>query len=296
MTALVLTVDDEPLEIDLDTAGAPGLTAALLACTPHPTVAVHTQTAGAEFCVPVPFFHWHENRREPVTGDVGYASFGNYVCLYHGDMSEADGPTNVVGRVRDLDALARVGRALLASGGARARLTAPSAKPASPTAARHPGSAFLAACDALSAASLMDPPPAVAALTAQRLPAMGAIAGRLQASGFLMGLAEVMFLIRLHAVRGSASPGLLSSMLADELARHARWLEMSGMAALAGQLRDAASALPADIAVDELVHGLETLLVAAGRLRLWVEAISPWHVLQQRLGGEDWLAPSLARR
>jgi hypothetical protein len=99
MSTIELTIGDARLSIALDTAGAPGLSAAMLRAAPHDTLAVHCATAGAEFCVPVPFFHWHENRRPPGPGDVGYASFGNYLCFYYGPMSAVDGPTNVIGRL-----------------------------------------------------------------------------------------------------------------------------------------------------------------------------------------------------
>lgn len=293
MTLIDVVIGADSLEVELDIRCAPSVTAALLTAVPHDTVAVHAQTAGAEFCVPVPFFHWHENRREPQTGDVGYASFGNYVCFYYGAMSEADGPTNVIGRVRDLDVLTRVGQALLTTGGARARLLSNGATLLPTVNATEEASAFEMACGGLLAAALGDTPPAVAELTGKRIPAMGALAGRLQAGGFLMGLAETLFLLRTHAVDRSADPSLLAKMLTGELARYGRWLEMSGMTSVTQLLYEVASAVPPEITVRELASGLETLLVAVSRLRLWVEAISPWHVLQERLGTEDWLAPSL---
>ena len=95
MTTVAIQVGAHTLAIELDTDNAPGLTSALLRSLPHSTIAVHTTTAGAEFCVPVPWFLWHENRRPPGPGDVGYASFGNYLCFYYGAMSHADSWSSV---------------------------------------------------------------------------------------------------------------------------------------------------------------------------------------------------------
>lgn len=289
MTVLVLLIGGERLEIELDTAAAPGLSTALAACLPHGTIAVHAQTAGPEFCVPVPFFHWHENRRVPAVGDVGYASFGNYACFYYGAMSQADGPTNVIGRVDDLDTLSRIGKRLLSAGAASARLL-----PARPVAAGKvvqaaPSSHFTTACGHFFQANLAHPPQAIRELREAALPGMGNMAGRLQAAGFLMGFAETLFLLRAHIVDGSIGLDHLLRMFVEVSGRYARWFEMSGMPSAALALSAIARAA-AEPSKAEFLAGLESLLVSTGRLRLWADAVSPWHLLQSSFGDEAWAA------
>jgi hypothetical protein len=297
MTTLAMVVRGERLAIELDTAGAPGLTAALGACLPHATFAIHTQTAGAEFCVPVPFFHWHENRRVPVPGEVGYASFGNYVCFYHGAMLSADGPTNVIGRVRDLGSLARIADRLLTTGAAPAHLISsdPTTPPGPMSGLSSPAhfSSFVNECNDLLKSVLSHPPLAIKELRETKLPAMGNLAGRLQASGFLTGLAESLFLLRRRLANSVTVPVPILEILLDTLGHYAPWLEMCGMRFVAGRLAAIAHCVTQDISRDELLTGIETLLVAVSRLRLWADAISPWHAMQPALADETWLAPDL---
>jgi len=256
MTVIAALVGEETLHVDVDITNAPGLSAALLACAPHDTVAVHTQTAGAEFCLPVPFFHWHENRREPRTGDVGYASFGNYICFYYGEMSSADGPTNVVGRVRDVRTLQRLGLTLLEEGAARARLLLPGSDHPRPSVPFQPGSAFLEAIRVLYHDTHRDPPASIDELRSTPLPGMGNIAGRLQASGLLLGFGEALFLLRGHSSNESMDVLVLTSMVSHELLRYARWLELVGMCTVARHLRVIASSCVPRADRVELVSGL----------------------------------------
>jgi hypothetical protein len=62
---------------------------------------------------------------------------------------------------------------------------------------------------------------------------------------------------------------------------------------VAGRLAAIAHCVTQDISRDELLTGIETLLVAVSRLRLWADAISPWHAMQPALADETWLAPDL---
>jgi hypothetical protein len=302
MMTIALVVSGERLEIELDTVGAPGLSAALTACLPHDTIAIHTQIAGLEFCVPVPFFHWHENRRVPITGDVGYASFGNYICFYYGAMLPVDGPTNVIGRVRDPGCLTRIGEGLLAAGAASARLVTTEglnpmpSRPTGASSASAPArgsSSFVRASAELLKMTLARPPLAIEELRRTTLPAMGNLAGRLQASGFLAGLAESLFLLRARLVNDPTVPPLLLDMLAETLGRYVRWLTMSGMESVASQLAVIARSGLHDSSRDEVLTGIETLLVAVSRFRLWVDAVCPWHAVQKGFADESWLAPDL---
>lgn len=293
MTAVTLRIGAEAIDIDLVTEAAPSLTAAILACSPHSTIAVHTQTAGAEFYAPLPFFHWHENRREPRPGDVGYASFGNYICFYYGEMAKADGPTNVVGRVTDLSALVQLGARLLKIGALRAELlVAGVTEPAEGTPRSPSSQLFARACEELLELALANPPAPIVELLQARLPAMSNVAGRLQASGFMMGLAEMLFMMRGLAVR-EPNAELPCRLMGDQLVRYARWVEMAGMTSVAHALRAIARNLAPNLSAAELISGLESVLVAVGRLRLWVDAVSPWHILQQQFGDDEWLPKDL---
>jgi hypothetical protein len=296
MTTITLRTGAETIEIELASEAAPSLSAAVLACMPHGTIAVHTQTAGAEFYAPLPFFHWHENRREPLPGNVGYASFGNYICFYYGEMAQADGPTNVVGHVQDLRKLTLLGKRLLETGALRAELLVEGkTERAAQTTGTRIHQPFVASCGALLELALENPPAPVTELVRARLPAMSNVAGRLQASGFMMSLAEMLFMARELAIR-EARAVVACRLVGNQLTRHARWLEMAGMPSVAHRLRAIAGTLAPDLPVAELVAGLESLLVAVGRLRLWIDAISPWHLLQRQFGNDGWLPQDLLTR
>lgn len=280
MHPVTLRVGADTLAIELDEAGAPGLTDAVRRALPHATLAVHCQVAGAEFCVPVPFFHWHENRRVPVPGDVGYASFGNYLCFYYGGMAADDGPTNVVGRVAsDHGTLTAVGQRLLEQGAQRAHLHAASgARHARVPLDRVADNRIAKLARDLLEASLIDPPEDIVHLRFASLPAMGNIAGRMQASVLLLSLAEVIMNARTLALDAPESLGQVAFGLSHQLGRYARWLAMAGMPGIALWLESARDALHAPAAaLATLGHDLEEALIAVARLRFWVEAISPWH-------------------
>jgi len=279
---LVLHVGADEITVDLDAANAPGLTGAVVSALPHATLAVHCQVAGAEFCVPVPFFHWHENRRVPVLGDVGYASFGNYLCFYYGEMAADDGPTNIVGRVASHHALLEsVGRRLLEKGAARARLFAASGPASGEAGLASPADSHLASLSrALLKTMLTEPPADIVHLRSAPLPAMGNIAGRMQASVLLLSLAEVIMNARTLALNAPASIDSIALGLSYQLGRYARWLAMAGMPGIAHWLMTAHDTLRAGTPqLESLGRDLEEALVAIARLRFWVEAISPWHKL-----------------
>ena len=304
VSTIELAVGATRLAIELDTANAPGLSAAMLRAAPHETLAVHCATAGAEFCVPVPFFHWHENRRPPAPGDVGYASFGNYLCFYYGPMSAVDGPTNVIGRLlspaSELDA---IGHALLLGGAQRAvvRNLEPASAAALPPMPdrglppRADASEFEQLARTLLAAALDNPPADISRLRDATLPAMGNLAGRMQASMLLLAVAEVLMNARSSAVMAPHALTPIVASLAAQLERYARWLAMAGMEGTAGWLSRVAPALRTQpLRVEHLIAGLEDALIAFGRLRFWAEAISPWHRLPADIGSDQsWLEPSL---
>jgi hypothetical protein len=301
MTSVTLQVGAQALAIELDAENAPGIAAALLRSVPHSTIAVHTTTAGAEFCVPVPWFRWHENRRPPGPGDVGYASFGNYLCFYYGAMSHADGPTNVVGRVRSPDALDAIGRSLLSGGARRAWVAADAdvdardAPPGLPPIS-GPMRSFRSAARSLLEAALDHPPSDIARLRRVELPAMGNVAGRLQASTLLLAVAELLFQARTSVVASPRALPSIAALLATQLVRYARWLAMSGMDGTSDWLASAARHLESEMfAVDEFAAALEDALVAFGRLRFWADAIGPWHALAAELGTDDhrWIHTEL---
>lgn len=280
MHAITLRVGSDTIAIELDEARAPGLTEAVVRTLPHATLAVHCQVAGAEFCVPVPFFHWHENRRVPVTGDVGYASFGNYLCIYYGEMAADDGPTNVVGRVAsDPATLAAVGQRLLEEGAQQAHIQDASGPRRSPAGLGPAANNRLAKLSRdLLDASLSDPPEDILHLRSASVPAMGNIAGRMQASVLLLSLAEVIMNARTMVLDVPGSLGQVAIGLSNQLGRYARWLAMAGMPGTARWLGAAQDALHAPApALTTLGHDLEETLIAVARLRFWVEAISPWH-------------------
>lgn len=290
MPHVTLRMDGGAIAIELDAQHAPSLAAAIARALPHPTLAVHCQVAGAEFCVPMPFFHWHENRRRPRPGDVGYASFGNYLCFYYGDMAADDGPTNVVGRVDSpLGALEALGRGLLKDGAQRAFLGDAEATGISPAPLPLPPSGELAALSrALLESTLTDPPDDVARLRAAPLPAMGNVAGRLQASVLLLALADVLMNARTLAHEPQASFAAIVPGLRNQMTRYARWLAMAGLPGTADWLvraRDVLQGAPPDAAI--LAHELDEALVAIARLRFWVEAISPWHRLDDDYRGGE---------
>lgn len=297
MTELSVQVGGRELVVALDTAGAPRLTAALLAALPHRSIAVHAATAGAEFCVPVPFFQWHENRRTPVPGDVGYASFGNYLCFYYGPMAAVDGPTNVVGQVTGgLRAIESLGVLLLRKG-AQETWVRPQGGPAASAAglpALTGGAAALAHLSrSLLQATLEHPPADVAGARRARLPAMGNIAGRFQVCGLLLSLAELLMQSRTALAAGTAEWSRVAPALADQAGRYSRWLAMAGMAGTAAWLARLERALQdAPGTGADYVAGIAEALVALGRLRFWMEAITPWHRLADDYGNEaEWLPP-----
>jgi hypothetical protein len=280
MHRVILRVDADEIAIELDGGSAPGLTDAIVRSMPHATLAVHCQVAGAEFCVPVPFFHWHENRRIPSPGDVGYASFGNYLCFYYGEMAADDGPTNVVGRIASSSAsLGSLGRRLLKQGARRAYLHDPAAPRSTALALPPAGRSRMATLSrTLLQSTLTDPPGDVMHLRSAVLPAMGNIAGRLQASVLLLSLAEVMMNARTLALDASASLGGIAASLTHQMARYARWLAMAGLPGVADWLttvRDVIHENAQDVGT--IARDLDEALVAIARLRFWVEAISPWH-------------------
>ncbi|VTU30205.1 hypothetical protein [Variovorax sp. PBL-E5] len=300
MNHLSITVGARELVVELDADRAPSLAGALSRASPHSTLAVHCPTAGAEFCVPVPFFHWHENRRPPMPGDVGYASFGNYLCFYYGEMSAADGPTNVIGQlISPSKALEDLGLDLLAHGARRARLTGASTDlPSDDTMALPalPAAAGPWRCSArrLLAASLAQPPEDIRSLCRASLPAMGNLAGRMQAGVLLLAVAEIFMNARSLATAFDASVQPIRASLRAQMGRHARWLEMAGMPATATWLGEAAAAIDREApAADVLIAGLEDALIACGRLRFWAEAVSPWHRLADMGPDSNWTHPGL---
>jgi hypothetical protein len=291
-----VVVGRHELVVALEGDAAPGLTSALFRALPHSSLAVHCQTAGAELCVPVPFFHWHENRRTPVAGDVGYASFGNYLCFYYGPMAAMDGPTNVIGRLNSgTDVLDALG-ALLLKEGAQAADIRIHARPGmeSPPLPRLPSqtTALARMSRALLESTLSSPPDDIAHLRRVELPAMGNIAGRLQASVLLLSLAEALMNARTLAQDFPASLPTVIAGVAAQMGRYSRWLAMAGLPAMASWLERTHGVLRDEtLRADDLVAGLEDALVAIGRLRFWTEAVSPWHRVSNDYAPEsDWMS------
>lgn len=281
VSPIQVLVGDHRLEVTPDEKRAPGLVSALRRSVPHDTLAVHVQTAGDEFCVPVPFFHWYENRRKPAAGDVGYASFGNYLCFYYGPMAEQDGPTNVVGRLSsNPQEIVELGRELLRSGAKMARIIG--AESAAPGAV-HPSPltphAFAQTCRALRESAFKKVPLDILRLRKMELPAMGNVAGRVQSCGLLLAISETLMTSRTLILEQESNLALLVKSLEVQLSRYGRWLAMAGMTETTRHLSRMEQTLgePASAAV--IVPALEDALLAFGRLRFWAEAISPWHSL-----------------
>lgn len=293
-----VVVGGHELVVSLDTGSAPHLTSALLRALPHQSFAAHCQVAGAEFCVPVPFFHWHENRRMPTPGDVGYASFGNYLCFYYGPMAPMDGPTNIIGRVHSSGrALEALGTLLLKAGAHKADIR----NHAQPGAARSllPPLATLTTLAAMSRAllesTLVSPPEDIANLRRVELPAMGNIAGRLQASVLLLSLSEAIMNARTLVLESPSSLATAIVSVAAQMGRYSRWLAMAGLPATASWLERARNVLRDEtLRADEFVASLDEALVAIGRLRFWAEAVSPWHRVTDDYAAEStWMSATL---
>jgi hypothetical protein len=287
-----VVVGQHELVVVLDVDAAPGLTSALLRALPHSSLAVHCQTAGAEFCVPVPFFHWHENRRPPTSGDVGYASFGNYLCFYYGPMVAMDGPTNVIGRLSSsAHALEALGALLLKTGAQMANIQN-HARPGTESASLPPfpsrTTAFARMSRTLLESSLASPPEDIAHLRGVKLPAMGNMAGRLQASVLLLSLSEALMNARTLAPDFPHALPTVVACLVAQMGRYSRWLAMAGLPATAAWLEITRDVLRDEtLRADEFVAGLEEALVAIGRLRFWAEAVSPWHRVTEDYAAES---------
>ena len=292
---LRLQVGDRACVFELFEGAAPGLSAALRRATPHTSIAVHCQTAGAEFCVPLPFFHWHENRRVPVAGDVGYASFNNYLCVYYGEMDPDDGPTNLIGRVVEgLDAAHAIGATLLDRGALVARLAAdglaaPDAVLPSPP---EPATAFTPVARAYLESTLGGMPAEIERLRELPRLAMGNVAARFQAAGALLALSDSLLLCRLQALQGEVPLPCAVSTAAMVTRRSTRWLAMAGLRQSSGVIQELADWLvnegPASAL--EVAASTEEVLVALGRLRLWADAIVPWQRLtRDYLPDQSWL-------
>ena len=155
--------------------------------------------------------------------------------------------------------------------------------------------AFVRLSRALLLASLDSPPADIEGLRRVELPAMGNIAGRLQASLLLLAIAEVMMNARARIIAAPDALDATLDSLAAQLARYARWIEMAGMAGTAGWLRHVDAALHDEkISIEQVLAGLGESLIAVGRLRFWAEAISPWHNVGAAVGDDDaWLRPGL---
>ena len=298
-SSIQILVGDRRLEVTLDENRAPGLASALRRSVPHDTLAVHVQTAGAEFCVPVPFFHWYENRRKPEAGDVGYASFGNYLCFYYGPMAEQDGPTNVVGRISpNSQDVVELGRELLRSGAKIARIIgAESTVPGAvhpPPLTQH---GFARTCRALRESALKEVPFDILQLRKMELPAMGNAAGRMQSCGLLLAVSEVFMASRTLILAQESNLALLVKSLGVQLSRYGRWLAMAGMPETARHLSRMEQTLGEPTSVALIVPALEDALLAFGRLRFWAEAISPWHSLAGHFTDDSrWVDVSILRR
>ena len=299
ISSVEVLVGERRLEVMLDEKRAPGLASALRRSVPHDTLAVHVQTAGDEFCVPVPFFHWYENRRKPEPGDVGYASFGNYLCFYYGSMAEQDGPTNVVGHIAsNSQDVVELGRELLRSGAKMARVMG--AEPPVPGAV-HPSPltqhAFAQTCRALRESALKEVPSDILQLRKMELPAMGNVAGRMQSCGLLLAVSEVFMTSRTLILEQESDLALLVKCLAVQLSRYGRWLAMAGMPETARHLSRLEQTLGEPTSAAVIVPALEDALLAFGRLRFWAEAISPWHSLAGGFTDDSgWVDVSILRR
>lgn len=290
-----LHVGDAACVFELLEDDAPSLTAALRRASPHASLAAHCQTAGAEFYVPLPFFHWYENRRVPEPGDVGYASFNNYLCVYYGAMDPDDGATNVVGRiVGDLDAARTIGASLLEQSALPARLAVdgddgPEA-PLPPL--PEPTTAFSSVARAHLASTLGGIPDEIERL--RRLPrlAMGNVPARFHASAALMAISDNLLVCRRLALDGHVPMGALVVTAATLARRSTRWLTVAGLYQSADVLRQLADWLETDgpPTAAAFVASIEEVQVALGRLRIWADAITPWSRLSHDyLPDSRWL-------
>jgi hypothetical protein len=294
-TLMSLRVGDRACTFELFEDAAPGLCAALRRATPHTSIAVHCQTAGAEFCLPLPFFHWHENRRVPVAGDVGYASFNNYLCVYYGEMDPDDGPTNLIGRVvGGADAVRAIGGALLERGAAVAHLavvgveTPDAALPPPP----EPVTAFTPVARAYLESTLRGMPAEIERLRQLPRLAMGNVAARFQAAGALLALSESLLLCRLQALQGDIPLSCVVSAATMAARRYTRSLAMLGLGQSAAVMRELAEWLEdaGPASAPEFVASTEEVLVALGRMRLWADAVAPWqHLTRDYLPDQRWL-------
>jgi hypothetical protein len=144
--------------------------------------------------------------------------------------------------------------------------------------------------------SALAPRPAdIDALRRAALPAMGYIAGRLQASMLLLAVAEILFMARSQIVATPADVVAIAAGMATQLGRYGRWLAMAGMEGTGKWIGRFERALGNDAPTPaQLVAGLEEALVAVGRLRFWAEAISPWHRVGPAVGPDaGWIDPAL---
>jgi hypothetical protein len=298
-STLRLRVGQLEFLIDLLESEAPGLVAAVRRAAPHTTLAVHAHTAGAELCVPLPFFHWHENRRVPRPGDVGYASFNNYLCVYYGEMDADDGPTNVLGRVRGgLEVVRDIGAALLERSALPARLSivgqaaaADAPLPDEP----QPATPFTPVARAYLERSLGGMPDEIQHVRMLRRRAMGNMAARFHASSALMEAANILFACRQEALAGSVPQASINRVSAALARRSTRWLTMAGLADSAATVARLADWLESGGAgsAAEFAASVEELLVGLGRRRIWADAILPWPRLSRDyLPDAAWLAGS----
>src|SRR5205814_3421290 len=113
-----------------------------------------------------------------------------------------DGPTNVIGRLlSSADELDAIGHVLLTGGAQRARVSNTESSAVSEAApATQPASEFERLTRSLLARALANPPPDIGLLRNANLPAMGNLAGRMQASLLLLAVAEVLMNARSAAV------------------------------------------------------------------------------------------------
>jgi hypothetical protein len=190
---------------------------------------------------------------------------------------------------------------LLTGGAQRARVSrgeaSASANAAAPGAAMpaQPDSAFEQRARSLLADALVNPPADIDHLRHTDLPAMGNLAGRMQASMLLLAVAEVLMNARSAALMAPHTLVPTIASLASQLERYARWIAMAGMEGTANWLAQVAPVLRNQpLRAEQLLAGLEDALIAFGRLRFWAEAISPWHRLPADIGPDKtWTHASL---
>lgn len=290
---LRIRIGDEECIAELFRDEAPSLTATLERVLPHATLATHAQTAGKELCLPLPFFHWHENRRLPRLGEIGYASFNNYLCIYYGEMDPNDGATNVVGRVVEgFDCVERAGARLLHGTFLLARVAVLGAE----AQAEHlppvpqPATAFTSVARAFLERTISGVPDDIRHLRAVQKLAMGNIAARFHASTALLAITDNLLLCRTQAVQDGMPLPYVNTFAAALTRRSTRWLTNAGLLDAAGIARALAEWLETEDAPttgEEFASGVDDVLVALGRLRIWVDAVTPW----ARLSG-DYLPDS----